>query len=264
MTPTTKSISTIDFTENPERLRFIAACSFYRNEPAGDTDLSVLIYGGEDCDTPTFSSSKQEVAFLKTKSFELLLKSGKSSFLRKQESSPFMTFCIPVDAGMTKWDYFQSYQTALEGKLLMEAYSAPLTSFLINRIKGVQEGDTYKTIIEQDEIELLRSFIEGRTASRQVVVPLSREAEAFCSRQGIRKYVNVASDLLNQCFSNVEGVESEVLQDPETEDQLLVIHVAVKGEIDAILDMYDRYTEEWVSRVPWPERAKISLSYIII
>ena len=264
MTPTTKGISTIDFTESPEKFRFIAACSFCRNEPAGDTDLSVLTYGGEDCDTPTFSSSKQEVAFIKTKSFELLLKSGKSSFLRKQESSPFKTFCIPVDAGMTKWDYFQSYQTVLEGKLLMEAYSAPLTSFLINRITGVQEGDTYKTIIKQDEIELLRSFVEGRAASRPVVVPLSREAEAFCGCQGIRKYVNVASDLINQCFSNIQNVESEILQDPDAEDQFLVIHLEVKGEIEAVLDMYDKYTEEWVSRVPWPERGKISLSYIVI
>jgi hypothetical protein len=202
-------------------LRFIAACSFYRNEPAEDTDFSVLTYGGEDCDTPTFSSRKQEVAFIKI---------------------------------------------VLEGKLLMEASSASFTSFLINRVKGVQEGDTYGTIIKQDDIELLRSFVEGRADSRPVVVPLSREAEAFCSRQGIRKYVNVASDLLNQCFSNVRGVDSEVLQDPDTdtEDQLLVIHVEVKGEIEAVLDMYDKYTEEWVSRVPWPERAKISLSYIII
>jgi hypothetical protein len=93
---------------------------------------------------------------------------------------------------------------------------------------------------------------------------LSREVEAFCSRQGIRKYVTVVSDLLNQCFSGIRGVNSEVLQDPETEDQLLVIHVEVKGEIEAVLDMYDKYTEEWVSRVPWPERSKISLSYIVI
>jgi hypothetical protein len=41
-----------------------------------------------------------------SESFELLLKSGKSSFLRKQESSPFKTFWIPAYAGMTKWGYF--------------------------------------------------------------------------------------------------------------------------------------------------------------
>jgi hypothetical protein len=41
-------------------------------------------------------------------SFELLLKLDKSSFLRKQESSPFKTFWIPAFAGMTKWGYFHS------------------------------------------------------------------------------------------------------------------------------------------------------------
>ncbi|MBU0652031.1 MAG: hypothetical protein KKG96_04035 [Proteobacteria bacterium] len=110
----------------------------------------------------------------------------------------------------------------------------------------------------------MRSFVEGRAASRPGVVPLSREAEAFCGCQGIRKYVNVASDLINQCFSNIRGVDSEVLQDPDAEDQFLVIHLEVKGEIEAVLDMYDKYTEEWVSRVPWPDRGKISLSYIVI
>jgi hypothetical protein len=46
-----------------------------------------------------FSGSQYE-------SFELLLKFGKSSFLRKQESSSFKTFWIPAYAGMTKWGYF--------------------------------------------------------------------------------------------------------------------------------------------------------------
>lgn len=140
-------------------------------------------------------------------------------------------------------------KSSLEGELLSNLPSS-LLSFLNNRRQYVQDGDTYLTIIDQKDIP--------------VVVPLSLEAEAFCRRQGIRKYVNAASDLLNQCFSNVRGVDSEVLQDPDAEDQFLVIHLEVKGEIEAVLDMYDKYTEEWVSRVPWPERGKISLSYIII
>jgi hypothetical protein len=49
-----------------------------------------------------------------SESFELLLKFGKSSFLRildqgpgqAQESSLFKTFWIPAFAGMTKWGYF--------------------------------------------------------------------------------------------------------------------------------------------------------------
>lgn len=150
-----------------------------------------------------------------------------------------------------------------EGELLFKV-PASLLSFLNNRRQHVQDGDTYGTIIEQNDIEILRGFVEGGTAPLPVVVPLSHEAEAFCIRERICPYVTLASDLLNQCFSNIQGIVSEILQDPDTEDQRLVIHVEVKGEIEAVLDMYDKYTEEWVSRSPWPERAKISLSYLMI
>ena len=217
MTPTTESITVIDFNERAEWFPYFTPYSFYNREPGGTAD-TVLHCEAEDVHAPIFVPGKNSTAFIKS---------------------------------------------SLEGKLLSNLPSN-LLSFLNNRGQHVQNGHTYETIIEQDEIELLRSFVEDRTASRPVVISLSREAEAFCNRQGIRKYVTVASDLLNQRFSNVRGVDSEVLQDPETEDQLLVIHVEVKGEIEAVLDMYDKYTEEWVSRVPWPERGKISLSYIII
>lgn len=139
-----------------------------------------------------------------------------------------------------------------------------LLSFLNNRRQHVKDGDTYLTIITQKDIDILSSLVKGGTTSRPVVLPLSPAAEAFCNSQGISQYIKVASDLVNKCFSNIRSVDSEVLQDPDAEDQFLVIHLEVKGEIAAVLDMYDKYTEEWVSRVPWPAREKISLSYIII
>jgi len=47
---------------------------------------------------------------MQNESFELLLKFGKSSFLRKHESSPFKTFLILAYAEMTKWGYFSKLQ----------------------------------------------------------------------------------------------------------------------------------------------------------
>ena len=49
---------------------------------------------------------KGDDAVILCESFELLLKFGNSSFLRKQESSSFKAFWIPAYAGMTKWGYF--------------------------------------------------------------------------------------------------------------------------------------------------------------
>jgi len=59
-----------------------------------------------------------------SESFELLLKFGKSSFLRKQESSLFKTFWIPAYAGMTKWGYFsklsRNHAPAFKAKVALE------------------------------------------------------------------------------------------------------------------------------------------------
>jgi len=50
------------------------------------------------------------------KTFEFLPKPGKSSFLRKQESSPFKTFWIPAFAGMTTWGIFQRSHSVIPGR----------------------------------------------------------------------------------------------------------------------------------------------------
>jgi hypothetical protein len=160
-------------------------------------------------------------------------------------------------------DNTASVKSSLEWEMLLNVPSN-LLSFLSKRRQLVLNGYTYETIVEPEEIELLRCVVKTLATSRSFAIPLSREAEAFCCQQGIREYVTLVSSLLNQCFSDIRDVDSEVLQDPDTGDRLLVIHMEVKGEIEEILDMYDKYTEEIISRIPWPERGKINLSYIII
>lgn len=149
-------------------------------------------------------------------------------------------------------------------ELLIKASEKLMPASFTYWIRCVQEGDTYGTVIDQDHIEILTRLAKGWSEYPPVIIPLSFETEAFCNNQGIRQYVALALDLLTQCFSGIRRIESEVLQDPDTGDQMMVIHLEIDGEIEAVLDMYDRYTEEWVSRVPWPERSKIALSYIVI
>ncbi|HKZ18010.1 MAG TPA: hypothetical protein VJ161_11185, partial [Geobacteraceae bacterium] len=113
--------------------------------------------------------------------------------------------------------------------------------------------------------EILKNYFKKRTsADRLADINLSREEKEFCNRNGILQYIPVASELIKRHFSNIQRIDSEILHDPDTEEQWLVINVQVKGEIEDILNMYDQYTGEWVSSVPWPEREKICLSYIII
>lgn len=53
-------------------------------------------------------------------------------------------------------------------------------------------------------------------------------------------------------------------EDPETGERWLLIAVTVFGEVGEILEQYERYTEQWVDAVSWPERDKIRLSFNII
>ena len=87
-------------------------------------------------------------------------------------------------------------------------------------------------MLGSNDIEILSSFVEGEYASRPIVVPLSREVETYCNRWDIHQYLDVASDILNKHFSNIRSVTSEVLHDPETGDQLLIIHLEVTGEAE--------------------------------
>jgi hypothetical protein len=55
-----------------------------------------------------------------------------------------------------------------------------------------------------------------------------------------------------------------VEEDPETGERWLLIAITVYGEVGEILEQYERYTEQWIAAVPWPERDKIRLSFNII
>ena len=72
-------------------------------------------------------------------SFELLLKFGKSSFLRKQESSLFKIFWIPAYAGMTKWGYFSKLS------LLFTFDSGKVVYYGVAHKEVAYEPDTHHT-----------------------------------------------------------------------------------------------------------------------
>lgn len=93
---------------------------------------------------------------------------------------------------------------------------------------------------------------------------LSEEEHAFCEKHGLFPYLPVVEELIKANFPDALGVQTELMKDPEAEGEWLVIDVRVKGEIEEILDRYDRYTRDWVTKVPWPAREKVALNYIIL
>jgi len=82
--------------------------------------------------------------------------------------------------------------------------------------------------------------------------------------EDLKEYLMKAISLVYKHFSNVSMVDVQKEQDPETEEEWIVIEATVDEEIEQVLDEYDNYTTEWVSVAPWPERERIRFSYNII
>ncbi|MGA2403521.1 MAG: hypothetical protein ABSG91_17745 [Syntrophobacteraceae bacterium] len=96
------------------------------------------------------------------------------------------------------------------------------------------------------------------------VPSLPEDMYAFAEKHGLWGNLETAVKLLNDCFPGATSGQLKLENDPETEEEWLVIEFEIDEEIDDILNSYDFYTDLWISSVPWPEREKIRLSYIAI
>jgi len=94
-------------------------------------------------------------------------------------------------------------------------------------------------------------------------IPLSEELFSFCFRHNMLGSLQVSVRLIRTCFPSVREVRLQPERDPDTGEEWLVLDFGIVGEIEEILDRYDKYTDLWVKSVPWPEREKIRLSYNI-
>ena len=99
-------------------------------------------------------------------------------------------------------------------------------------------------------------------AARQLNLgELPVEVVEFGERKGLLGYLGVAADLLRKHFTLKEGPTYGWRKDPETRDQWIAVSFGLSGEVRDLLDHYDRFTDEWVSKIQWPESDKIRFSY---
>ena len=86
----------------------------------------------------------------------------------------------------------------------------------------------------------------------------------FSEKHGLRKHLQTAIRLIDDCFEGSTFKRMKLGHDPETDEEWLIVEWRVRGSIEEILDSYDHYTDMWISSVPWPEREKIRFSYIAV
>lgn len=90
------------------------------------------------------------------------------------------------------------------------------------------------------------------------------EVLPFCIKEGIQNYVPIAIELIERNFYAVDKIEMGIEEDPEMGEKWLLIDIATRGRVEDVIESYNRYTECWVSSVPWPERHRIRLSFNIV
>jgi hypothetical protein len=106
----------------------------------------------------------------------------------------------------------------------------------------------------------LSSSIAERNLPEARLIP---EVSEFCSQKGISEYLETTLKIIKESFPPVRGLHLLKEQDPEAEEQWLLIDITVDGSIDDILEGYDHYVDQWVKSVPESVRKNIRLSYSV-
>ena len=132
----------------------------------------------------------------------------------------------------------------------------------INRV----HRNFFYDISSSDQVEdYLQFSFQGTGGIRQTSISrIPPKVLPFCTTEGILNYVSVATEIIEQSFQQIDKIGMAVEEDPETGERWLLLAIRVYGEVGEILEQYERYTEQWVASVPWPERDKIRLSFDII
>ena len=102
-----------------------------------------------------------------------------------------------------------------------------------------------------------------QTPKKQLEAQLNQNIADLSIKKGLRQYLQTAFDIIYQSFPLIRKLRLLQEQDPETDEEWLLIDITVDGEIEEILDSYDDYVKKWVSLVPSSVRENIRLSYNI-
>jgi N-6 DNA Methylase len=102
-----------------------------------------------------------------------------------------------------------------------------------------------------------------QTSREQLEAQLAQNIIDLSIQKGLRQYLKKALDIIYQSFPLIRDLRLLQEQDPETDEEWLLIDITVDGGIEEILDSYDNYVKKWVFSVPSSVRENIRLSYNI-
>ncbi len=172
-----------------------------------------------------------------------------TSYLTKSELFKNM----PVPSGSTLKNDTQTYDYD-------KPYKSTLNSDLNEKEKLLDKLDKFINMLPEEIIILSENSAYSKPYDKNISPGILQ----ICDIWGIRDYLFIAIDLIKKHFSSLQDISIALEKDQEVDEEWLVLDVTIAGEIDEILDEYDKYSENLVDSVKWPERDKIRLSYNIV
>jgi len=131
------------------------------------------------------------------------------------------------------------------------------------RIQQVVEKPWEK--VQQTYSEILHELRKMPPNHLENLSQIPSQALYFCFQQQILQYLPIILDIIEESFSiPINEVKADPEKDPETGEEWLDFKIRIKGEVEEVLDKYDKYTESLVSLLPGSARYKMRLSYNII
>lgn len=92
---------------------------------------------------------------------------------------------------------------------------------------------------------------------------IPNDVRLFARANGVLALLRRAIELTGKKFKDVNKIELEIHDDPETAERSIVIDIIVKGTTDEILNQYDEYINDWIKLGSYDKREKINLTYTI-
>jgi hypothetical protein len=95
-------------------------------------------------------------------------------------------------------------------------------------------------------------------------VAVSEPVQAFCTKYHLSVPLESALRLVEATFSPVRQARVDVETDPETDDQTLVIEVAVAMGVEEAIARKREYTRRWLEQSSAAVREKVRLVYDLV
>jgi len=119
--------------------------------------------------------------------------------------------------------------------------------------------------IQQTYLKILSELRAMPAIHLKKLSQIPSEVLYFCFQQQILRHLPIAIEVIEKSFlTTINEIEMKPEIDPETVEEWLDFKIRIKGEVEEVLDRYDKYTESLVSLLPCSARYKMRLSYNII